>query len=95
MVVFNLANTGEVQLLDVQAEGTQSHEFKLTDLKVVEPFGADHLIAISTNEPVDAIGAALASGNVDAATLQQLLLTRIDATDTSVAIQPLYTREAL
>lgn len=95
MIVFNLANTGEVQLLDVQAEGTESHEFKLTDLQVVEPFGADHLIVISTNEPVDAIGAALASKNVDAATLQQLLMTRIDGTDTSVAIQPLYTREKL
>ncbi|MCV9965326.1 caspase family protein [Pararhizobium sp. BT-229] len=95
MVVFNLANTGEVQLLDVQAEGTQSHEFKLTDLQVVEPFGADHLIAISTNEPIDAIGAALASKNVDASTVQQLLVTRIDGTDTSVAIQPLYTREKL
>lgn len=95
MIVFNLANTGEVQLLDVQAEGTESHEFKLTDLQVVEPFGADHLIAISTNEPIDAIGAALASKNVDASTLLQLLMTRIDGTDTSVAIQPLYTREKL
>ncbi|KQS88365.1 caspase family protein [Rhizobium sp. Leaf453] len=95
MVVFNLANTGQVQLLDVQAEGTASQEFKLTDLQVVEPFGADHLIVISTNEPIDAIGAALASKNVDAATVLQLLSTRIDGTDTSVAIQPLYTREKL
>lgn len=95
MVVFNLANTGEVQLLDVQAEGTESHEFKLTDLQVVEPFGADHLIAVSTNEPIDAIGAALASKNVDASTVLQLLMTRIDGTDTRVAIQPLYTRGKL
>jgi uncharacterized caspase-like protein len=95
MVVFNLANTGQVQLLDVQAEGTGSQEFKLTDLQVVEPFGADHLIVISTNEPIDAIGAALASKNVDAATVLQLLKTRIDGTDTSIAIQPLYTREKL
>ncbi len=95
MIVFNLANTGEVQLLDVQAEGTESHEFKLTDLQVVEPFGADHLIALSTNEPIDAIGAALASRNVDASIVQQLLMTRIDGTDTSVAIQPLYTRGKL
>lgn len=95
MVVFNLANTGQVQLLDMQAEGTASQEFKLTDLQVVEPFGADHLIVISTNEPVDAIGAALASKNVDAAAVLQLLSTRLDGTDTSVAIQPLYTREKL
>ncbi|MCV9997198.1 caspase family protein [Pararhizobium sp. YC-54] len=95
MVVFNLANTGQVQLLDVQSEGTASVEFKLAELQVVEPFGADHLIVISTNEPIDAIGAALASKSVDAATLLQLLSTRIDGTDTSVAIQPLYTREKL
>lgn len=95
MVVFNLANTGQVQLLDVQSEGTASVEFKLANLQVVEPFGADHLIVISTNEPIDAIGAALASKSIDAATLLQLLSTRIDGTDTSVAIQPLYTREKL
>jgi uncharacterized caspase-like protein len=95
MVVFNLANTGQVQLLDVQSEGTASVEFKLSNLQVVEPFGADHLIVIATNEPIDAIGAALASKNVDAATVLQLLSTRIDGTDTSVAIQPLYTREKL
>jgi uncharacterized caspase-like protein len=95
MVVFNLANTGQVQLLDVQSEGTASVEFKLSNLQVVEPFGADHLIVIATNEPIDAIGAALASKNVDAAAVLQLLSTRIDGTDTSVAIQPLYTREKL
>jgi hypothetical protein len=95
MVVFNLANTGQVQLLDVQSQGTASVEFKLSNLQVVEPFGADHLIVIATNEPIDAIGAALASKNVDAATVLQLLSTRIDGTDTSVAIQPLYTREKL
>lgn len=95
MVVFNLANTGQVQLLDVQADGTGTEAFKLTDLQVVEPFGADHLIVIATNEPIDAIGAALAAKTVDAATVLQLLKTRIDGTDTSVAIQPLYTREKL
>lgn len=95
MIVFNLANTGEVQLLDVQAEGTESHIFKLTDLEVVEPFGADHLVAISTNEPIDAIAALLARKRVDAADLLQVLLSRLDGTDTAVAIQPLYTREKL
>lgn len=95
MVVFNLANTGEVQLLDVQAAGSGSEAFRLTDLQVVEPFGADHLVVIATNEPMDAIAAALAGKNVTAATIQQLVLTRLDGTDTSVAIQPLYTREKL
>lgn len=95
MVVFNLANTGQVQLLDVQSDGTAGAEFKLSNLQVVEPFGADHLIVISTNEPIDAIGAALASKSIDAATILQLLIARLDGTDTSVAIQPLYTRERL
>lgn len=92
-LVFNLANSGEVQLLDVQAEGKAGSAFKLTDLQVVEPFGADHLVVISTNEPIDAIGALLSDRNVDARTVLQALSARIDATDTSVAIQPLYTRE--
>ncbi|WP_158025925.1 caspase family protein [Pararhizobium arenae] len=92
-VVFNLANTGEVQLLDVQQEGTESHVFKLTDLEVVEPFGADHLVVISTNEPIDAIAALLAQNKVDAESLLQLLLSRLDGKEAAVAIQPLYTRE--
>lgn len=95
MLVFNLANTGEVQFLDMQAAGTASSEFKLTDVEVVKPFGADHLITIWTAEPVDAIGAVLADRNVTAAALLQALMTRLDGKEASVAIQPLYTREAL
>ncbi|MCJ8051867.1 caspase family protein [Shinella curvata] len=95
MLVFNLANTGEVQFLDMQAAGTSSSEFKLTDVEIVKPFGADHLITIWTGEPVDAIGAVLSDKNVTAATLLQALLTRLDGKEASVAIQPLYTRETL
>ena len=95
MLVFNLANTGEVQFLDMQAAGTNSSQFKLTDVEVVKPFGADHLITIWTNEPVDAIGAVLADKNVNAETLLKALLTRLDGKEASVAIQPLYTRETL
>lgn len=95
MLVFNLANTGEVQFLDMQAAGTTSSQFKLTDVEVVKPFGADHLITIWTGEPVDAIGAVLADKTVTAETLLQALLTRLDGKEASVAIQPLYTRETL
>jgi hypothetical protein len=95
MLVFNLANTGEVQFLDMQAAGTASSQFKLTDVEVVKPFGADHLITIWTGEPVDAIGAVLADRNVTSETLLQALLTRLDGREASVAIQPLYTRETL
>jgi hypothetical protein len=95
MLVFNLANTGEVQFLDMQAAGTNSAEFKLTDLEIVKPFGADHLVVIWTSEPVDAIGAVLSDRSVSPETLLQALLTRLDGKETSVAIQPLYTRETL
>jgi hypothetical protein len=95
MLVFNLANTGEVQFLDMQAAGSNTSQFKLSDVEVVKPFGADHLITIWTNEPVDAIGAVLADRSVTAETLLQALLTRLDGRQASVAIQPLYTRETL
>ena len=95
MLVFNLANTGEVQFLDMQAAGSNSSQFKLTDVEIVKPFGADHLITIWTAEPVDAIGAVLADRNVTAAALLQALTTRLDGKEASVAIQPLYTRETL
>ncbi len=95
MLVFNLANTGEVQFLDMQAAGAATSQFKLTDVEIVKPFGADHLITIWTAEPVDAIGAVLADKNVTSATLLQALLTRLDGKEASVAIQPLYTRETL
>jgi hypothetical protein len=95
MLVFNLANTGEVQFLDMQAAGSDSSEFKLTDLEVVKPFGADHLITIWTAEPVDAIGAVLADRGVTPETLLRALTTRLDGKAASIAIQPLYTRETL
>ncbi|WP_457587478.1 hypothetical protein [Ensifer canadensis] len=93
MLVVNLANTGEVQLLDAQIAGSGSHVFKLTDLEVVKPFGADHLVVVSTNAPIDAVAAALAGPGVDASRFLRLLEERLDGTDSAVAIQPLYTRE--
>ena len=95
MLVFNLANTGEVQFLDMQVAGSGASQFKLTDVEVVRPFGADHLVTIWTAEPIDAIGAVLADSNVTAAALLQVLATRLDGRAASVAIQPLYTRETL
>ncbi|MDO9418598.1 caspase family protein [Pararhizobium sp.] len=95
MIVFNLANTGEVQLLDAQIAGTQTQEFQLHELEVVKPFGADHLVVISTNEPIDAIAAALAKPTVTPEALLKLLPQRLDKTDTAIAIQPLYTRGSL
>lgn len=95
MLVFNLANTGDVQLLDVQSDGKPAKEFKLSQLQVVEPFGADHLIVISTNEPIDAIAAVMNRQGVTTSELLKILPERLDGTDTQVSVQPLYTREAL
>ncbi|OWZ92059.1 hypothetical protein B9J07_19135 [Sinorhizobium sp. LM21] len=92
MLVFNLANTGEAQLLDVQIAGSESHAFKLRDLEVVKPFGADHLVVIATNAPVDAIAAAFANSDLDAAALLRLLETRLEGSESTIAVQPLYTR---
>jgi hypothetical protein len=93
MLVFNLANTGEVQLLDVQIAGTGSHVFKLRDLEVVRPFGADHLVVICTNAPIDAVAAAFSAPGLDARSLLRALETRLEGSDSTVAIQPLYTRD--
>ncbi len=91
-IVFNLANTGEVQTIEVQSAGNDN-EFKLPNLQVVEPFGADHLVVIATNEPVDAIAAVLARPEIDASALLKVLQARIDGTDSTIAIQPLYTQD--
>lgn len=93
MLVFNLANTGEAQLLDAQIAGSGSHAFKLRDLEVVKPFGADHLVVISTEAPIDAIAAAFSNPGLDAAALLRLLETRLEGSDSTIAIQPLYTRD--
>ena len=89
---FTLAKpkTGTIYL---QIAGSGSHAFQLQGLEVVKPFGADHLIVISTNAPIDAIAAAFSNSKLDAAELLRLLETRLEGSDSTVAIQPLYTRE--
>ena len=91
MLVFNLANTGEVQLLDLVVEGQPQLKSPLKEMKVVEPFGSDHLVVISSNEQLEAVGRAIERG-VNAKELLAALSQRIDGTDASVAILPLYTR---
>lgn len=91
MLVFNLANTGEVQLLDLVVDGQPQLKSPLREMKVVEPFGSDHLVVISSNEQLEAVGRAIERG----ITPKELLATlsqRIDGTDASIAILPLYTR---
>ena len=91
MLVFNLANTGEVQLLDLVVDGQPQLKSPLKEVKVVEPFGSDHLVVISSNEQLEAVGRAIERG-VSPKELLAALSQRIDGTDSSVAILPLYTR---
>jgi hypothetical protein len=91
MVVFNLANTGEVQLLDLVVDGQPQMRSPLREMKVVEPYGSDHLVVISSNEPLEAIGRAIERG-ITPKELLAALSQRVDGTDASVGILPLYTR---
>ncbi|MDB5523829.1 MAG: caspase domain protein [Rhizobium sp.] len=92
MLVFNLANTGEVQFLDMVIDGEASNKTFLKEMQVVAPFGSDHLVTVTSNEPLEAIGRAMARG-VTPKELLQSLSTRIDGTDTAVAVTPIYTRK--
>jgi len=91
MLVFNLANTGEVQFLDMVINGEPSKNTFLKEMQVVAPFGSDHLVTIASNEPLESIGRVVERG-VSPKELLQMLTTRIDGTDTAVAIVPIYTR---
>ncbi|CAN7377000.1 caspase family protein [Rhizobium sp. LjRoot254] len=91
MLVFNLANTGEIQFLDMVLNGEPQFKTPLKEVQVVEPFGSDHLVVISSDESLEAIGAILQRG-VTPKELLAALSQRIDGTDSSIAILPLYTR---
>jgi hypothetical protein len=91
MLVFNLANTGEVQFLDLVIDGEPSNRTFLKEMQVVAPFGSDHLVTITSNQPLESIGRVIQRG-VTPKELLQMLTTRIDGTDTAVAIIPIYTR---
>jgi hypothetical protein len=91
MLVFNLANTGEVQLLDLVVDNQPQMKSPLKEMKVVEPFGSDHLVVISSNEQLEAVGRAIERG-MNPKELLAALSQRIDGTDSSIAILPLYTR---
>lgn len=91
MLVFNLANTGEVQLLDLVVDGKPQLRSPLREMRVVEPFGSDHLVVISSNQALEAVGRAIERG-INAKDLLASLSQRIDGADASIAILPLYTR---
>jgi hypothetical protein len=93
MLVFNLANTGEVQYIDMVINGEPSRGTFLREIQVVAPFGSDHIVAIYSNEDLEAIGRAIERG-VSAKELLQLMTQRIDATDTAISILPIYTRKS-
>jgi len=91
MLVFNLANTGEVQYLDMMVDGQPTSKEFLKEMQVVAPFGSDHLITIASNQPLEPIGRVVQRG-VSPKELLQVLQSRIDGTDAAVSITPIYTR---
>lgn len=91
MLVFNLANTGEVQFLDMISNGEPTEKTFLKEMQVVAPFGADHLVTISTDAPLDYIADAIKRGG-GSKELLQLLSSRIDGVDAEVSVVPIYTR---
>ncbi|MGV3552608.1 caspase family protein [Rhizobium sp.] len=91
MLVFNLANTGEVQLLDLVVDGQPQLKSPLKEVKIVEPFGSDHLVVIASSQKLESVGRAIERG-VNPKELLAALSQRIDGTDSTVAILPLYTR---
>jgi hypothetical protein len=60
-------------------------------MRVVAPFGADHLVTIASDQPLEAVGRAMERGATPKEILQALS-SRIDGTDTAIAIVPIYTR---
>jgi hypothetical protein len=91
MLVFNLANTGEVQLLDLVVDGQPQLRSPLREVKVVEPYGSDHLVAISSSVSLEAVGRSIERG-IGSRDLLAALSQRIDGSDSTIAILPLYTR---
>lgn len=92
VVVFNLASTGEVQFVDLLLNGKRTGKGWVTEIKVVPPFGADHLVMLATDEPLDVIGEQIRSG-ISPKALIELITQRLDGRDVSVALQPLYSRK--
>ena len=72
-------------------DGRPQLKSPLKEMKVVEPFGSDHLVVIASNEELEAVGRIIERG-VAPKELLAALSQRIDGTDSSIAILPLYTR---
>lgn len=98
--VFNLASDGTVQLiypLDADGAGMLDSAMRqsLIDTQVVPPFGVDHVIALATPEPPEALRAALrnADGQRASAGLAGIIRTELKRArgKGSLSIAELYT----
>ncbi len=98
--VFNLASDGTVQLiypLDADGAGMLDSAMRqsLIDTQVVPPFGVDHVIALATPEPPEALRAALrnADGQRASAGLEGIIRAELKRArgKGSLSIAELYT----
>jgi hypothetical protein len=93
MVAFNLANTGEVQYIDMVVAGQPVNGTPLQEMKIVEPFGADHLVVISSDSSLEAIGRIIERG-INPKKLLAELTSRLENRNVKIAIEAIYTHKA-
>jgi hypothetical protein len=94
--VFNLANNGEVQFIHAEEKAAGQLAFRLPPIKVVEPFGADHLIVLALKQPNPSIVSLIQKSGVTTSDLLNALPPRLkglEPGDFKVGIAPLYTRK--
>lgn len=90
VIAFNLANSGEIQpLFDAQG-GMQELVF---EADVTTPFGADHLVVITSDRPLGALSRAMDGQRMRGGELADRLQLFLDDAQIQVGILPLFTRE--
>ena len=95
LVAFNLNNRGGVDYLYPYHAG-EPHELAVDagwtfDVRMTPPLGADHLVAIAANQPLDALIAQIRGGGATSAELLRNLPSHLDGVQAEIAIQAVFT----
>jgi hypothetical protein len=99
--LFNIAGDGTVQLLYPLRQRKDAptieiaRPFSVPQFEVAPPFGADHLVAIASSSPLDALTDALEAinGRRAAGTALEVLTSVARVPDVQVGVQAVYTAE--
>lgn len=93
-VVFDLANTGEVQFMG-ESKGNQTGGINIGNTSVIEPYGADHLVVMSLKTKTSNLAIFLKGRPAPTTTqLLGLLPLLLKGQDARIAVQSLYTAAA-